>query len=378
MTILIAALSGRGLAAAARRAGDDVIVADLFGDLDTRAFGPWVPLPGDLARGIDRAAFQAMLQRLPASVDGIVYGAGFEAEPGLLDEMEAAARLLGNRGATVRMVKDERRFAALLKAIGLPHPRIGAPPVSERGWLRKKRGGAGGTHVQWASGDRADGHYFQELAAGHPVSALFVADGDKARVLGFSEQWAAPTEATPFRYGGCAGPVAMAPGFRAAVEEACTALTATAGLVGINSLDMLVEDETFTVLELNPRPGATLDVFDAPPLPPLWRCHLDGVAGLLPGEAFLPSSPARAAAVVYGSEALYIPTGFAWPKWCADVPAPLTLIAAGDPVCTVRAEAAIAAVARASVEARADEILRALEPLSTPAPRDRIGCTHEH
>lgn len=368
MPILIVAVSGRALAAAARRAGDAVIVADFFGDLDTRALGPWTPLPGGLARGVDRAAFAEMLRRLPKPVEGIVYGGGFEAEPALLGEMETVAPLLGNRSEAVAAAKDEMRFAGLLDAIGVPHPRVASRPPSERGWLRKKRGGAGGTHVQWASGTAGDRHYFQEFAAGRPVSALFVANGDEARVLGFSEQWPAPTDAAPFRYGGCAGPVTVPHGFRVTIEEVCSALATAIGLVGLNSLDMLVEDDAFTVLELNPRPGATLAIFDTPHLPPLWRCHLDGVAGLLPPDPSPTALSARAAAIVYAPDALRVPANFSWPRWCTDLPAPLTVIAAGAPVCTVHAEAPTAAAARESAGIRLECILRALEPLPAPVP----------
>jgi predicted ATP-grasp superfamily ATP-dependent carboligase len=366
LAILIAALSGRALAAAARRAGDEVIVSDLFGDLDTRALARWTPLPGDLARGIDRDAVVEMLRRLPASIEGIVYGSGFDSKPTLIGDMALARPLLGNRAEVVEMVKDETRFAALLGAIGLPHPRIASRPGSGGGWLRKKRGGAGGAHVQWASDGAADGCYFQKFARGRPVSALFVADGREARIFGFSEQWAAPTDATPFRYGGCAGPVSVAPGFRAAVEAGCNAVVAATGLLGLNSLDMLLDGDGFTVLELNPRPGATLEIFDVPPWPPLWKCHLAGVAGRLPAHALPSASPARAAAIVYAPRALHVPAGFVWPEWCADIPAPRTKIAAGGPVCTVRAEGATVAAARASVEGRVGSILRALGQVSAP------------
>jgi hypothetical protein len=266
-------------------------------------------------------------------------------------------------------VKDEEHFAALLRALGLPHPEVASRPGSARGWLRKKRGGAGGTHVKWAGRDSpADGVYFQEFAGGQPVSALFIANGSGARVLGFSRQWTAPTQTAPFRYGGCAGPVAVSTRLRRRVADACDALAATSGLVGLNSLDMLVAGDAFTVLEINPRPGATVPIFDVPPFPSLWRCHLDGVAGRLPPGPVPASSTARAAAIVYAHEALRVPDEVAWPLRSTDIPAPRTAIAAGEPVCTVHAEAATAAAARAAAKARVGEVLRALEPLSAPVP----------
>ncbi len=39
--------------------------------------------------------------------------------------------------------------------------------------------------------------YYQERVEGRAVSALFVGNGSRARVLGFSEQWTAPIAAQP-------------------------------------------------------------------------------------------------------------------------------------------------------------------------------------
>lgn len=369
MTILVAAVSGRALAAAARRGGARVLVADYFGDIDTRALAPWFRLPGELAKGIDRAAFIEMLQDLPEPIEGIVYGSGFEASPELLDEMASLVPLLGNPAETVARVKDEQRFAALLRTLGLPHPEVASRPDSDRRWLRKKRGGAGGAHVKWADRDSAaDGVYFQEFTCGQPISALFVANGSGARVLGFSEQWTAPTKTAPFRYGGCAGPIPVSARLWRRVADACDALVAASGLVGLNSLDMLVAGDALTVLEVNPRPGATVPIFDVPPFPSLWRCHLDGVAGRLPPGPVPAPSTTRAAAIVYAREALRVPDAVTWPAWSTDIPVSRTAIAAGEPVCTVHAEAACAAAARAAAEAQVGEVLRALEPLSAPVP----------
>ncbi len=59
--VLIAALSGRALAACARRGGYRPLVADLFGDLDTRELAEACErVPGSLARGF---AHDALLAR---------------------------------------------------------------------------------------------------------------------------------------------------------------------------------------------------------------------------------------------------------------------------------------------------------------------------
>ena len=53
--------------------------------------------------------------------------------------------------------------------------------------------------------------YYQERVEGRAVSALFVGNGSDARVLGFSEQWTAPTPKSLWRYGGAVRPAALSP-----------------------------------------------------------------------------------------------------------------------------------------------------------------------
>jgi predicted ATP-grasp superfamily ATP-dependent carboligase len=366
MAILILALSGRALAQAARRTGAEVVVADLFGDVDTRSLAPWHRLPGSLERGVDGAELLALVRALGERVDGIAYGAGFETDPALLAELARLAPLIGNPADVVAAVKDPFGFAGLLRCLGLPHPEVAASPQPGTRWLRKLRGGSGGTHIEHATagslatdGDR----YFQALAPGNPASALFAANGRAARVIGLSAQWTDPTATLPFRYGGCTGPVHLAPKLAAEIEKACHAIAGAAGLVGLNSLDMLVTGDAFTILEVNPRPGATLDVFDTPSGPSLWECHVNAVRGDLPAHAAPSASGARAATVVYADQARHIPATFVRESGIADIPAPESRIPAAAPVCTVMATGPDAGAARALAEERAAALLARLPPL---------------
>jgi predicted ATP-grasp superfamily ATP-dependent carboligase len=370
VTILILALSGRALAQAARRTGADVIVADLFGDEDTRRLARRYVLPGSLEHGVDGEALLDWVRSLDVPLIGIVYGTGFEASPELLGELARIAPLIGNRPETVAAMKDPDAFATLLKRLGLPHPEIAASPRPGVRWLRKRRGGCGGTHIEVAipRPTTADPrYYFQVVAPGHAVSALFVADGKAARVLGLSEQWTAPSLGQPFRFGGSAGPLQVAATLAAEIDEACQAITAAAGLVGLNSLDTLVDGERFTVLEVNPRPSGTLDLFLHRADMDLWSYHLRGVQGELPEIALSIAEDARAAVILYADQARAIPASFDWGAGVADIPAPLSRVAAGMPICTVIADGPDTDNARAVAERRAAELLSRL-PLLVEQP----------
>ena len=360
MSILILAICGRRLAQSARRVGADIVVADLFGDVDTRSMAPWHQLPGSLESGVDGEELLEWARSLKERPSGIVYGAGFDGRPELLRALRQIAPLIGNPPEVVATIKDPFEFASLLRRLGLPHPEIAAAPRPGIPWLRKRRGGSGGTHIEAAtaiSTPATAAHYFQVAAAGSPISALFVANGSASRVLGLSSQWTAPAPGRPYRYGGCAGPVRVSPKLAVEIERTCHAITAASGLVGLNSLDMLVADDTFTILEINPRPGATLDVFDEPAGPSLWGCHLSGVRGDLPAPAVEHSPAARAAMVVYADQGRYVPAAFQWGEGIADIPAPENRISAGMPICTVITTGTDADAARTLAEQRASTIV---------------------
>jgi predicted ATP-grasp superfamily ATP-dependent carboligase len=366
MTVAIVALSGRALAAAARHAGVACDVIDLFGDSDTRALASrWVAGEGTPAEGLVAAPLLATLAEMRPS--GIVTGAGFESDPTLLAGMAEIAPLLGNSPDVVAAVKDPLRLAATLRRLELPHPETQLARPAESGWLEKQVGGSGGTHIRTAGARPARDRFFQRRIAGRPVSALLVANGRTAWVIGLSEQWTAPAAGTPYRYGGCAAPASVSERLAGAIVEACRAIAEATHLCGLNSLDLLVDGDRFWVLEINPRPGATLDIFDGTADASLWRMHCAGVAGDLPAVLPAPRA-ARAASVVYAPWPCTAPAAVTWPDWVADRPMPGSRIGREDPICTVLAEAATAEAARRAVELRAARILALLTPAAV-APR---------
>jgi len=364
--VLIAAASGRALAASAKRAGFRPLVADWFGDQDTRAAAARVAiLPDGLREGMREHTLVPALEDLAAGADpvALVCGSGFEDRPGLVAMLARQWPLRGNGAAVLRRVKDPLSFAALCAKADIPHPPVAlTQPADPDRWLVKRIGGAGGTHVMPATAHGGgDGFYFQRRCAGQALSALFLADGRDARVVGFSRQWALPTGGQRFRYGG-AVTVDPDPPLAPHIAQAIARLTAASGLVGLNSADLLVDGDAFHLLEVNPRPGATLDIFEPEHGPSLFALHLSACDGTLP-DALPPRRGAAASAIVYADRDFGAVTRRDWPDWTADRPWPGVVVKAGDPLCTVIARAADADAARAEAEARAARILAALEPV---------------
>ncbi|MEO8714702.1 MAG: ATP-grasp domain-containing protein [Acetobacteraceae bacterium] len=362
-TVLIAALSGRALAAAARRAGYVPLVADLFDDLDTRAMaGASTLVAGSLARGFAHDALLDSLDRLAtgSAPEGVVCGSGFEDRPKLLRAVAARHTLLGNTAATVARVKDPLALAALCKRLDIPHPTVRRAPEDRGSWLRKRAGASGGGHVEAARlGQTAKpGEYVQRRVEGTAVSALFLADGRHALMLGLSRQWADPTQTRPYRYGGAVRPAALSETRAVEIAGIIGRLVPATGLVGLNSADFMVRTDGLDLIEINPRPCATIDIF-ADDEGQLFRLHVDACLGHLPDVA--PTfPPAAAACVIYAPRPLLVSAEMAWPDWSADRQ-PSGRVREGAPLCTVLADETDADRAERLVRARATTILSLIE-----------------
>ena len=361
--VLIAAASGRALAASARRAGFAPLVADFFGDRDTLAVArAHVRLADGLTRGMDETLLDAF-ETLAAGAQpcGVVWGTGFEDRPQLLTKIARRWPLIGNTPETVAAIKDPLCLARICAERGIPHPETSqSRPADVAGWLRKRIGGAGGGHIRLAD-DHDDLNadvYFQRRVDGAPVSVSFLADGRRALMLGFSTQWPSPTPRQPFRYGGAVRPADVSPDIENALARAVQAIIAAVPLVGLNSADFLVHRSTFHLLEINPRPGATFDIFE-PTDESLFALHLAACAGHLPDR--VPAlNGAVASAIVYADRDTRVPA-LDWPAWTADRPHAGTLVNAREPFCTVYARAATAAEARRLIDQRQAAILTLAE-----------------
>jgi predicted ATP-grasp superfamily ATP-dependent carboligase len=361
--VLIVAASGRALAASARRGGYEPLVADFFGDQDTIAVAAaHVRLCDGLERGMRHDNVLPALESLAARREptGIVCGTGFEDRPELIDSITRRWTLLGNPPEVVARAKNPLGLSELCCGNGIAHPHISfSPPSDPINWLRKRKGGAGGQHICAAVDDgHASGgtFYYQRRVDGTPTSALFLADQNRALVLGFSAQWSSPTPEQPFRYGGAVQPTSLAHAAAQAMTETVQKLARGLSLVGLNSADFLVDErDGVQLLEINPRPGATLDIFE-PVGDSLFTMHIAACGGILPTKA--PRfERARASAIVYAERDIAAFPTLDWPHWTADRPAVRSRIARGDPLCTVFACAAGAAEARALAERRVAMIL---------------------
>jgi predicted ATP-grasp superfamily ATP-dependent carboligase len=369
-SLLVAAISARALAQSARRAGFTPLAADFFADTDTQeAAHACRKLPGGMDRGMRAQrllrALDALAERAPSPIAGFVYGAGFEDRPELLQQIAERWPLLGNDADTVKRIKSPNTFFAALDRLGIAHPETAsARPRNGAGWLAKKTGGAGGSHIVPSRLATAGPDvYFQQCVEGRAVSALFVGNGRSARVLGFSEQWTSASPRHRFRYGGAVRPASLPEGMARRMTSAVIALARAFKIKGLASADFLVNGGEALLLEINPRPGATLDIFDCGATP-LLRLHVDAVKGATLPRRKLKFEDAMASAIVYAVSGGAAPPRFVWPDWSADRPKSSERIDKNRPICTVSARASTRSRAKRLIEERTCKIIAVFQSVS--------------
>lgn len=361
--VLVAAFSARQIAESARLAGIDALALDFFGDSDLAAAARRSEvLHGHYPDGFDADALIAALERLADGMDpiGFVYGAGFEDRPELLEAIGERWSILGTNPATQRRLKDPESFAALCAKAGIAHPAIRRdPPDDPQSWLSKKIGGAGGSHVVAADHPPAPDRYYQRFVAGERVSLAFLAAGERCAVLGFTRQWAAPSAAEPYRYGGAVGPLPDPVPHGPAMQAAIAAFLAQLPLTGIASADFVLAAGGPMLLEINARAGATLDVFESAEQP-LLALHLAACRGELPERVSGPGL-IRAAGLAWAETDIALPSGFVWPDFTRDRTTPPARFVAGQPLCTLVAEADTEETATALFTRRAADLQERFE-----------------
>ncbi len=366
--LAIVAVTARALAQAARRSSAyrhaRIVALDWFADRDLAAAADQVEaLPTRRAGGFAERPLFAALRRLVPEGSLVVLGSGFESRLALQARLAADYRVAGNPAAVLARVKDPRQFFPALTRLGIPHPEVAreVPRGEVSSWLIKRVGGAGGGHIRPARRGCTVpvSCYAQRRVPGSPVSLAFLADGGRAEPLGFTEQWPSPARRTLYRFGGAAFPALLARELAERMVDWVGRLAREFALRGLNSADFLVEDEYAWCLEINPRPGATLDLLDRA-RPGLFEAHVEACFDRLSLPRMTPG-PARAARILYADRGA-IPVGTGnWPAWVADRPHAGATISAGGPICTVFGEGRDVGAARRSAEDRAAAILERLD-----------------
>ncbi len=367
-------------------AGFAVTAIDAFADAQTAALAEQV-----IAVAYDQSGFHA--DDLLAAIDaldlsdftGFVYGSGFEAQPQLLSKVAERLPLIGNTPDTVAAVKTPAIFFAALEQLQIPYPAVSYtfPENPSSPYLVKAFGGSGGMHIAEASHHEqlGDHQYFQQKIDGTPVSVLFLSDRENITIIGFNEQWLSPSIEFPYRYGGAVSNVALPSNVQQVMTDAARKLAKRFSLLGLNSLDAIIDAESgkVSVLEINPRLSATVDLYRGTARN-LFELNLKAcqhqlgceqvdlkLVDLKQGQISFRYVECVAHAIVYARDELVLPLEFSWPDWVTDTPVPHQdgrVISPGEPVCSVLASADDAQSAKKLAQARVEMVQNLLQSLT--------------
>lgn len=185
-------------------------------------------------------------------------------------------------------------------------------------------------------GERGEGGYYQRRLSGRVYTLVFLAGFGRVWWYGFNTLYQADYNARcPFLFAGAINRAQLSDEVTGAVEEYARKLSQVLDLRGLHGLDFMLDGGVPKVLELNPRPGAAIGLWDE-----AWPqgllsaqirvCCGEKVTGFVPVEV-------KGFRIVFAGHSVEIPHRWRWPAWCADLTPPGTEVAEGKPVCSVTA-----------------------------------------
>jgi predicted ATP-grasp superfamily ATP-dependent carboligase len=363
--LLLVSCSARLLAQSASRASIRSVALDHYADADTRISAEISLRIPDTGRGFDQQALlDAASLWAPAEEYPLVYGGGFDASPDLLVRLVQGRELIGNSATLLSNMRNPHYFFSLLDQLDIPYPEISFDtPDDPENWLVKAGCSEGGKGVRFCEDAviRPD-DYFQRKIEGSPASALFLANGRQATIIGFSTLWTESSADNPFLFIGAMSHVSLSAEERYRWHDRINALVRMTGLKGLNSMDFMMDTKgTLRVLEVNTRPSATMALYEPDYPEGLLAAHIRCCQGLELPDA-MPTPAVRAFRVVITRSSLSVGEAANWPLWCDDLPVPHSVISQGQPLCTVRAESETVQQTLGLIRERVDTIHRFIAP----------------
>ena len=369
-SLVLVGMNVRPLAQSAVQAGFEVVAIDAFGLLDlpaeARRLSLWHDL-GGLFTGHPGDWHARLAQAVRSqSAGSLAYSGGFENFPDLVAEMSVERELLGNSPTSLRAVRNPFHLREVVFSAGLETPQIlppGAQPDPGLRWLRKPLHSGMGYDIEPWEGIVPDNPetIVQRRAEGMPHSASFIANGHEAQVFALTCQLSGDPAfgAQGFAYVGNLLIPRPDAGLLARLNILAGALTRSFGLVGLNGIDFVLNGGQVSILEVNPRYSASMELVEEALGVPLFSWHAAGCR-----QQPLPMVPERHDENVFGKAIVYarrdgtLPDTTHWQaKGRRDVPHAGGSIRAGFPICTVTAVGTSLQQCYAHLLAEADELM---------------------
>jgi predicted ATP-grasp superfamily ATP-dependent carboligase len=296
-----------------------------------------------------------------------MYTGGLENDPAVVRQLAALRPLWGNDSSVLRRVRSPFYLDSILRPEGFACPMVRGVGATVAGrWLSKPLRGAGGTGIHFWDPAEPLQHrnYLQEYIEGISLTAIYVANGSSARLLGVTHQLVGEpwTHAAPFHYCGSIGPGRLQPKEKQELQRLGQVLASRCGLRGLFGVDGICSKGQFWPVEVNPRYSASVEVLE----------YATGMKALSPSPAEAEASGFVGKAILFARHSGVFPKQGPWqasleqvdpvgtlPDF-ADIPDPDQTLTKGRPVLTFFARGSSALVCLAELRRIAGELDRVL------------------
>ena len=333
--LLVIAQSGQMLAQAAHNIGLKVTVIDCFADLDTQALACNYYQVKSLAF----KDIQGLINIIKGQIRFCIYGSGFEAYPESLAFLEMQFQLIGNSSKVFNALQNKPRFFQRLQQLNISFPSVlftskdNIYKNKKENYLIKPFDSLGGGGIQAVNINNSNNlhyprHYYQKYIDGQSLSVLFVANGKQAIVIGFNQQW---TVEKSFLFSGVINHAALPVIHQQTLYSWVSKLTVSYKLQGLCSLDFIFYNNKCYVLEINPRPPASMQLYEKD----LLKNHYFACLGQLEKMTIPQYKTYTAYQVIYTRIKIKISSKMKWPEYCCNLPSKNTIINKGQPICSM-------------------------------------------
>ncbi len=315
------------LAQMAKCEGFCVLAIDCYGDCDTRHY----------ALDFKKVDSLSLANLIPTvgyflnnyQIDYAIYGSGFEYFSDSLPYLASCLPLVGNSPETFTKVQDKAFFFRSLKKFDIPFPKtVFSPPKSTQNWLIKPMKGLGGVDISRLSQTPLPQTpvYFQQFQAGASGSALFLSDGKDVDILGFNTQ----LTHDDFLFSSIINCSALTPKQRDLITVWVLTLSRFFSLKGLHSIDFIANNNTLFILEINTRPPASAQLYDASLITRHIECSVKKIR-------HIPFSQSQISGyqIIYAKRDTAIPNRYLWSAYCTDLPSKNAIIRQNSPICSI-------------------------------------------
>ena len=270
----------------------------------------------------------------------IVYGSPLDDDKNLR-AIIGKRLVLGTQPENLHSLQHPQKFFSLLARHSIPHPPISFTKPHECGWLIKDICRSGGQGIQRSTPAvkiTSASQYYQKRVRGEAYGFSFIAHTDGIHPIGYNRIITQDVPAFPMRLHALeeVSSSTLSSSIRHTMKHWAACLSQDQHWRGICTMDVMIHNDEALLLEVNARLGHNLDLHGT--RAPLMRWHMEASANhpFVPSPLRPPSSR-RAMIILYADDTHTItrPYDMAFVK---DQPLVPSVIARGEPICTIHAE----------------------------------------